>query len=188
MYDDWVSYLGDDRQFGAQVVKSDFTNHLVVNDDGSGCSFNDAEQSQRHGWLASASPTDYPDLRNETLLGKSWIIDLPTWLCTLPILSDNHKATARFDGVPFNLLRLFTHIRDVIYVSISRESITPFYPTGKHIRNVIYVSIARESHHLAFEKKVILRTCIVACWVWPGWREKAHKDSIWWEPYIYVSM
>ena len=108
VYDDCASYLGDDGEFGAQVVKSDLTNHLVVNDDGSGCSFNDAEQSQRHGWLASASPTDYPDLWDETLLGKSWIIDLPTWLCTLPYLLDNHKATARFDGVAFNLLRLST--------------------------------------------------------------------------------
>ena len=49
MYDDCASYLWDDGESRAQVVKSDLTNHLVVNDDGSGCSFNDAEQSQRHG-------------------------------------------------------------------------------------------------------------------------------------------
>ena len=47
--DDSGSYLRDDGEFGAQVVKSDFFNHLVVNDDGSGCSLNDAKQSQRHG-------------------------------------------------------------------------------------------------------------------------------------------
>ena len=49
VHDDCVSYLRDDGEFGAQVVKSDLTNHLVINDDGSGCGFNDAEQSHRHG-------------------------------------------------------------------------------------------------------------------------------------------
>ena len=42
--DDSGSNLRDDGEFGAQVVESDFSNHLVVNEDGSGRSFNDAEQ------------------------------------------------------------------------------------------------------------------------------------------------
>ena len=50
-------YLRNNCELGAQVVHSETSNVDVINDDASGCWFDDSKQRQSHGALAGSRPT-----------------------------------------------------------------------------------------------------------------------------------